>query len=82
MRSTIADAWHSLQNALRALPKQDDIRSRLVEAYRHLDKVRAKNLASEARMNHDWLQANLHPRSVESVLTEVRTAVDRLSTAQ
>lgn len=78
----MADAWYSLQNALRALRKQEDIRSRLVEAYRYLNKVRQKNLPSEARMNHDWLQANLHPRSVESVLTEARTAVDRLSTAQ
>ncbi|RJF92639.1 hypothetical protein [Noviherbaspirillum saxi] len=78
----MADAWHELQNAIRALRKQGDIRVRLAEAYRHLDKVRLKDLPSEVRQDHDWLYTHLHPCSVDSVLTEIRTAVERLSAAQ
>jgi len=78
----MADAWHALQNAIRALRKEGDIRRRLTEAYRSLDKLRSKDLPSEVRTDHEWLQTHLHPHVVEGVLTEIRATVAQLSEAQ
>lgn len=78
----MADAWHALQNAVRTLRKQGDIRYRLTEAYRRLAKLKSKDLPHEVRTHHEWLQNHLHPSAVGSLLAEIRTAVAQLSEAQ
>ena len=81
-RQTMADAWHALQSATRALRKEGDIRRRLAEAYRELAKLRVKDLPSEVRADHEWLHTHLHPHAVENILTEIRITVAKLSEAQ
>ncbi|KRB77645.1 hypothetical protein ASE07_26220 [Noviherbaspirillum sp. Root189] len=81
-RWAMADAWHALQSAIRALRKEGDIRRRLAEAYKEVDKLRSKDLPSEVRADHEWLHLHLHPHAVESILTEIRITVAQLSEAQ
>ena len=78
----MADAWHALQSAIRALRKEGDIQRRLADAYRALDKLRSKDLPSEVRADHEWLQTHLHHHYVEGILTEIRETVAQLSEAQ
>jgi hypothetical protein len=79
---TMADAWRALQQAIRALRKQGDIRDRLIDAYRPLVKVRSKDLPAEVRHDHEWLIGSIDVRSIEGIGAEIRDVVNRMTPAQ
>lgn len=78
----MTDAWHELQQAIRALRKSEDIRVRLIEAYRSLVKIRGKDLPSEARHDHAWLIGSIGTRSNERLHAEIRETVSGMTPAQ
>jgi hypothetical protein len=78
----MADAWRALQQAIRALRKQADIRDRLIEAYRHVVKVRSKDLPAEVRQDHEWLVGPVHTWPTGSPGAEIRDLVNRMTPAQ
>jgi DNA repair ATPase RecN len=80
----MADAWHALQKAVRALRKESDIRSRLAEAYRALTKLRAKDLPHEMRPDYEWLlgMCTIDVSSAEWISTEIHEKIRGMSAAQ
>ncbi|WP_151636861.1 hypothetical protein [Noviherbaspirillum aerium] len=78
----MTDAWHETQQAIRALRKSEDIRTRLIEAYRALVKVRGKDLPGEVRQDHKWLIGGIDMRSTERLGSEVRDKVMTMTPAQ
>lgn len=78
----MADAWHELQRAVRALRKRGEIRLRLIEAYRALVRLRLKDLPSEARHHHEWLVGSIDARTSERLNAEIRDCIDAMSAAQ
>jgi len=78
----MADAWHELQRAVRALRKRSEIRLRLIEAYRALARLRQKDLPSEARHHHEWLVGSIDARTNERLHAEIRECIDAMSAAQ
>jgi hypothetical protein len=78
----MADAWRELQQAIRALRKQGEIRGRLIEACRRLVRIRSKDLPAEARHNHEWLIGPMDIRSTEGIGAEIRDVVNRMTPAQ
>jgi hypothetical protein len=78
----MADAWHELQRAVRALRKRGEIRLRLIEAYRALVRLRQKDLPSEARHHHQWLVGSIDARTSERLHAEIRDCIDAMNAAQ
>lgn len=78
----MTDAWHEVQQALRALRKNGDIRPRLIEACRALVKIKGKDLPGEVRHDHEWLVHAIDMRSPERVCAEIRDKVAAMTSAQ
>lgn len=78
----MADAWRELQQATRALRKQGDIRNKLIDAYRHVVKVKAKDLPAEVRHDHEWLVGSMDLRSAGGISAEIRDVLNHMTPAQ
>lgn len=78
----MTDAWHEVQQAIRALRKNGDIRQRLIEAYRALVRIKVKHLPSEVRHDHEWLIGTIDTRSAERIGAEIRDRVSTMTAAQ
>ncbi|WP_151636878.1 hypothetical protein [Noviherbaspirillum aerium] len=78
----MTDAWHEVQQAIRALRKNGDIRQRLIEAYRALVRIKVKNLPSEVRHDHARLIGTIDTRSTERIGAEIRDRVTAMTPAQ
>lgn len=78
----MTDAWHEAQQAIRALRKDGDIRTRLIEAYRALVKMRGKDLPNEVRHDHGWLIGAIDTRPSIHLHAEIQNAVSSMSPSQ
>lgn len=78
----MTDAWHEAQQAIRALRKSGDIRTRLTEAYRTLVKIRGKDLPQEVRHDHEWLVYAIDTRTPDRLCAEIRDKVTAMTPAQ
>lgn len=78
----MTDAWHEAQQAIRALRKSEDIRARLIEAYRGLVRIRSRDLPGEVRHDLEWLMGSIDVRATEGVCAEIQDTVNRMTPAQ
>jgi hypothetical protein len=75
-------AWNQLEYAIKALAGRNEQRARLVSAYNHLVKLKAKDLPAEVSADLDKLIGNIPRYPAKNLRGEIKIEVDSLTDAE